>query len=663
MPRLVDAVGVRSRCVLAVLTAALVVAAALVAPAVTASALPARPPGTVRVGGQTLHRCQLGTAKPTYCGSIVVPLDYTDPTAAHIRVGFGWVPAGGHVRRTLVAEEGGPGYPSTDSALDYVGSFGSLLTRRNMLLVDERGTGRSALIDCTPLQSLHVPSPRFTAALTACGKQLNHTYRSSHGGYVHASDLFTTADAARDMARVIRALRLGTVDLYGDSYGTYFAQSFLSRYPHLLRSVVLDSAYEARGLDPWYRTSVTTARRAFDAVCHRALGCPRGSSWARISALARLVRAHPIRGRVVGTDAKRHTVRVGITALVDLVNDAGYDTEPYRELDAATRAYLDHRDATPLLRLYAQDVGYDYSDYHARPGYYSDASYFAVACTDYPQLFDMRSSPSVRRAQLSRSIRRLPATTFAPFTTREWLSVLPYTETYTGCLHWPTVTHPADPPVPYGVPLDATHVPVLVLNGELDSLTPAAGGAHLTRQIGSAARHVVVANEVHLTIEDSAYPCGARLMHRFVLAPRAHLDTFCARRIPHVRAVPAFPQKLRGAVPARGRAPMALRRIASVATAAAADAAYRLEHIDGRRDLGLRGGTIGYRHGVAHLSGVRYVGNARLSGTVDLRGVTTRASLVVVTSHGHRRRVLLRYGPASRARVRIDGFTLRPPAP
>ena len=651
------------RLFVALLAAMVTVAATLVTDAAALAAERSGPPKTVRVGTQTLHRCHLGTSRLTYCGSVLAPLDYTDPSAAHIRVGFGWVPARGHARRTLVAEEGGPGYPATDSASDYVSSFGSLLEKRNMLLVDERGTGRTAVINCQPLQSLPAPSPRFVAALTKCGQRLNHTYRSSHGGYVHASDLFTTANATRDMARVIHALQLGKVDLYGDSYGTYFSQSFLSRYPHLLRSVVLDSAYEARDLDPWYQTTVTTARRAFDEVCRRALRCPRGSPWARIARLVRRLRAHPLRGRVVGTDAKLHTVRVDITALVNIINDAGYDSDPYRQLDAAVRADLAHHDAAPLLRLYAQDLGYDYSDYHANPRYYSDGSYFAVACTDYPQLFDMRSPQKTRRQQLRRSIRRLPSNTFAPFTTREWISVLPYTETYTGCLHWPTVTHPADPPVPKGVPLDPTHVPVLILNGELDSLTPAAGGAHIKRQIGSAARRVVVANEVHLIIEDSAYRCGEHLMHQFVLAPHARLNTSCASTIPPIRAVPRFPKTLRDAEPASGHAPALLKRVASVAVAEAGDAAYRYDFIDGHRDRGLRGGTVSYRHGFAHLSGVRYVSDARISGTVNFRGDTTKASLLVTSPLCGRHHVVLRYSSARYAQVRIGRFTLRAPAP
>ena len=82
---------------------------------------------------------------------------------------------------------------------------------------------------------------------------------------MHASDLFNTAYSARDVSGVLRALRLGRVDLYGDSYGSWFAQVFASRYPGQLRSVTLDSTYQVLDLDPWYTTTVVTARRAFDA--------------------------------------------------------------------------------------------------------------------------------------------------------------------------------------------------------------------------------------------------------------------------------------------------------------------------------------------------------------------------------------------------------------
>ncbi|RLV50722.1 alpha/beta fold hydrolase [Nocardioides mangrovicus] len=471
-----------------------------------------------RVGSLALHRCRLGVA--AWCGSLHVPLDYTDASAGTIRIGFGWLPARGRPTGTVVAEEGGPGYPSTGTAADYAAMLGGLRRHRNLLVVDARGTGRSTPLDCRSLQWLRVPSPRIPSRVAACGQQLDHTFRRADGSYVHASDLFTTANTARDLARVLDALGLGTVDLYGDSYGTYVAQSFLSRYPGRLRSVVLDSAYEARDLDPWYRTTPTTAHRAFDIVCRRAAHC-HGSTWRRLGRTVRRLRRH-------------HDGR-DVTALVNIVNDAGYDTYPYEHLDPALRAYLRHGDLRALRRLYARDIAEDYSDYVRTPAsYYSDGLYFAVACSDYPQLFDMGAAPAQRRQQLDASIAALPADTFAPFTTREWLRMLPYTETYTACLDWPTPTHAADPPVPDGASMDATGVPVLVLNGELDSLTPAVGGAHVAAQIGPAAQAYVAANNVHLVALD-ATTCGARVVRRFLTDPRRRPRAGCLGRIPALR--------------------------------------------------------------------------------------------------------------------------------
>ena len=113
-------------------------------------------------------------------------------------------------------------------------------------------------------------------------------------------------DSKDDALLVLRALKLGRVDLYGDSYGTWFAQVFASRYPGMLRSVTLDSTYQVLGLDPWYTTTVVTARRAFEQACRRSVACAAagggGSAWARISALARRLARAPVTGETTTAD-------------------------------------------------------------------------------------------------------------------------------------------------------------------------------------------------------------------------------------------------------------------------------------------------------------------------------------------------------------------------
>src|SRR5262249_57238099 len=137
---------------------------------------------------------------------------------------------------------------------------------------------------------------------------------------------------------------VGRVDLYGDSYGSWFAQVFASRYPGQLRSVTLDSTYQVLDLDPWYTTSVVTARRAFAQACTRSVACAAatrgGRAWARISALAaRLARA-PVTGKTTLPSGRRGTLTANGLTPVNPINNPGFDPRAYPDLDAAGRGRL-----------------------------------------------------------------------------------------------------------------------------------------------------------------------------------------------------------------------------------------------------------------------------------------------------------------------------------
>src|SRR5450432_245212 len=200
----------------------------------------------IRVGSVTVPPCR--GIRLAWCTRINVPLDYLNPAAGHIKLGFQWYPAtggptaGGHAAGTILATEGGPGFPSTGTAADYLGAFQPLLGHRNLLLINLRGTGNSSAFTCKALQNWKAADgiKAYTADTGACGRQLNRTFKRPGGGFVQASDLYTTANAARDVALVLRRLQTGKVDFYGDSYGTFFGQVLTARYPHLLRSVTLD---------------------------------------------------------------------------------------------------------------------------------------------------------------------------------------------------------------------------------------------------------------------------------------------------------------------------------------------------------------------------------------------------------------------------------------
>jgi pimeloyl-ACP methyl ester carboxylesterase len=619
-----------------------------------ASAAPVAQRGarSIRVGNVKLTKC--GTAPLTYCGSLNVPLDYASKASPDIQIGFQLLPptAAKVATGTILSVEGGPGFATTGSESLYVAAAGPLLRTRNMLLVNLRGTGNSTLINCKGLENWAQPQHQYGAAFDKlvgeCGNQLNHTWHYRHGGWVHASDLFNTAYSARDVSNVVKALGLGRVDLYGDSYGSWFAQVFASRYPQQLRSVTLDSTYQVLDLNPWYATTAVTAQRAFDLACTRSPACAAatrgdGSAWSRITQLARRLARRPVTGETATLSGTKAKMTVNELTLVNLVNNAGFDPVVYQDLDAAGRALLQHNDPAPLLRLAALSIGFDDTNFPLPE--FSDGLYFAVSCSDYVQLFSRTAPPTVRLRQYEAALRREPADTFAPFSVSQWTSMDQYTEAYSACLDWPSPVHLVAP-ITKRPPLVPASVPVLILSGTLDSLTPWLDGASLVAsQMGKSARLVRVANLTHVTLEDANDACPASIYQSFVADPAnlRHENVSCAARVAPVHTVGTYPLRLADAVPAKAsagnKASRTARQAAAIAVAAVGDEISRFQDLESGTDLGLRGGTITLSEGnevTISLQAVRWVTNATIDGTAiwnQSSGLVT-ARLVVHLNRG-----------------------------
>lgn len=619
-----------------------------------------------------LHSCPDGGRWK--CGKLTRALDPARPHGRKIGIAFRWLPpkAGGAGKPAIVAVEGGPGYPSTGSRVEYTGTFRPLLRSRGLLLVDQRGTGGSALIDCSLQRDNGVSSGtgRFPRVVAGCARQISRRYGSP--------DFFATAYATGDVAAVIRALRLGKVDLYGDSYGTYFVQSFISRYQRLLHSVVLDSSYPVRDLDPWYVSSGTVARSAMDAICARDAGCAAaapGSATARLGALLDRLRSDgPIAGRVPGF---KRPVRFGQRALVDLVQDAGSESLVYRELDPAVRAAL-AGDEQPLLRMVAENRAYLHGG-GGDPADYSNGLYWAVACADYPELFSMSAPPAERRRQLEAALASPPPGAFEPFTAREWVTVDNYTQPYAGCLDWPRPRHvkPALPATPQRLPAS---IPLLMVGGDLDSLTPLPDAYTFGPTLATTLRIVPLPNTTHVTSEnDGTLVYGARcarsIIRGFVRGPARlmSLDTSCARDIPPVHTAGSYPRRLADATPATvvsGPDPgLARRRAVMVAVGALADAPVRWWFSEAARGSGLRGGSFtakGYPLVKLRLHGVRFASDVSVSGSGSWRfgDGATRGKLTAVLPDDDVVRLRVAWEQRSRLAIaHIGGSTLSLPAP
>ncbi len=369
------------------------------------------------------------------CGRLWVPLERADPSLGRIPIRFA-VRERSHATRpslgTIFAAEGGPGYGSIDSAIYYVHMLGPLLERRDLVTVDMRGTGYSRPIDCPDLQQ---GRGSVAAGVAQCARALGPAFAS-----------YRTSAAADDLDAVRDALGLRQIELYGDSYGTFLAQSYAYRHGDNLDALVLDGAYPVRGESGWFANLTLTGLRSLAIVCRRSNRCS-GPARARLA-------------RVVGL--LRETPR-GAGPLLTAIGSSGY--EPPR------RYYTDVNDAvSSYLRGTAVPTGSWSGAATAATAArraYSAGDEFAVSCNDYPVLWDKSANERTRRAQREAAIRSYARRRFRPFTPRE--VALAELLDLSRCMQWPQPTDLYQPPAPPGA--DAPDVPTLIIAGELDDVT------------------------------------------------------------------------------------------------------------------------------------------------------------------------------------------------
>jgi pimeloyl-ACP methyl ester carboxylesterase len=609
----------------------------------------------IRVGTVTIPPC--AASKLAWCTTIRVPYDYGHPAAGTIKLGFQWYPAtSGAPTGTILAIQGGPGYATTDYASDYYTLFRPLLAHDNLLLVNLRGTGNSSPFTCKALQDWDLADSirSYTVDTGKCGYQLNHTRKlAGSDKYVRGSDLYTTAIAAHDVAVLLRRLQTGKVDLYGDSYGTFFSQVFTSRYASMLRSVTLDAAYPVSQTNPWYPHAIETARTAFTIACERSVACHRaapGSSWARIARFASYLRRHPVRGRTMDPYGDVLTETVGADQLAELVNIAGADAGVYRELDPAIRAVTARHDDAPLLRLAAMEI---YTGNSGPVSQFNDGSYQATTCLDYPQPFSYSASLARRQRQYDAAVARLPRHLFSPFTVHEW--VTEPQEEFDACLDWPAPPRSLTPINKTPTPYAPRTLPVLVLSGDLDSLTTPFEGRQTARDMGPSARWILVHNDVHINAMDDTFGCASGLVDTFVANPAGlkSMSASCASHTPEVRVLGGFPARLSRVTPAApqagNRAAITGLRLAADGAAAVGDANYHWYYGDGVHGFGLRGGTEAFSGPAAatvvKYRGVKWTTDTTVSGHElwNQDSGYVQAWLTVTGPHGARATIYLSY--------------------
>jgi pimeloyl-ACP methyl ester carboxylesterase len=203
-----------------------------------------------------------------------VPLDPTAPDGPTIALAVARIPAltATPASEPLVLINGGPGGSGIDLYIQSRAAFEPTRRDRDIILIDQRGTGRSrAGLQCTLPDDLDLDTAGrdlLEAIAARCLAELSADPR-----------FFTTSVAVGDLERLRAELGVAQWNLYAVSYGTRVAQHYLRRYPERVRAVVLDGVVPAElvlGLDTAGNAQAALerifARCAQDSACSARFG-------------------------------------------------------------------------------------------------------------------------------------------------------------------------------------------------------------------------------------------------------------------------------------------------------------------------------------------------------------------------------------------------------
>lgn len=200
--------------------------------------------------GLLLQPCAVQDVKETLrCGDLRVPENWRSPQGRAISLHVIVVPAlhpeSARPEPPLFDLAGGPGLAETPAA-QFFTTDGSIHREHNdVVLVDQRGTGRSSPLHCPELERAAPLAPLYAPdAVRRCRIALQRN-----------ADLaqYTTASAARDMDAVRRAIGADKIDLTALSYGTRVAQAYLRLYPdHVHAAVFIGTVPDGKKLPLWH---------------------------------------------------------------------------------------------------------------------------------------------------------------------------------------------------------------------------------------------------------------------------------------------------------------------------------------------------------------------------------------------------------------------------
>jgi len=185
----------------------------------------------------TLKNCHVdGVKAQVKCGNLQAPENYSKPNDEQISINFVVLPAidNSDNKTPLMFLAGGPGQAAAELAAGLRRVFNEVRKTRDLILVDQRGTGDSHPLQCDDAleQDIYSITPEDFSEQDI--KDCLATFSGDLSQY-------NSENAIRDFDAVRVALGYDKINIYGGSYGTRAGLVYMRMFPDSLRSVVLDS--------------------------------------------------------------------------------------------------------------------------------------------------------------------------------------------------------------------------------------------------------------------------------------------------------------------------------------------------------------------------------------------------------------------------------------
>jgi pimeloyl-ACP methyl ester carboxylesterase len=438
-----------------------------------------------------LEPCHLdGLAEEVRCGVHEVFEDRASLSGSRLQIQVAVLPA---LRRLVDPDPlfifaGGPGQGARGLGGVTARYFKKVRRSRDIVLIDLRGTGASAPLQCPDAgDDLSLTLEQIAAEVGRCRKALTANPR-----------FYTHEESLADVDEIRARLGYETINLWGGSWGTRAALLYALRYPEATRSLVLDGAAPLDLEFP--RTASADAHAALnrlltscaaDRECARAFPNPR----AMLSEFEGRFAAGP-----VSTRLKHPRTGEPITALlhadvvVEIIRGALYGPRDAAALLMVIRHAVDG-DFSPLAAQHLRTASWSVDDMALGATY-------AVLCSE--------------------DLSRTAGVDFAADAKGSFFRTIYADGWRRRCADWPA-----------GRPLD-THgatmssAPALIVSGEHDPVTPPRTGAAMARYF-TANWHVVVPGAAHNT---SFSGCVPDLIADFIARGRGDgLETSCVNKI------------------------------------------------------------------------------------------------------------------------------------